>query len=257
MALIVDAHVHLYPGYQLELALKSACENLNRLILGHGLDPRETAKALFLTERHDCRAFRELKHDAKIAGEFSPVLKSDSDFLRFESPKLGAITIVPGRQIVSQERLEVLCYLKDLEIPNGLPIRELIEQIRKAQGIPVINWAPGKWLFERGKIVSELLENSAPGSFLICDTSLRPKLFALPSLMRLAQKKGFALVFGTDPFPFAGEESRIGTYATVFQDKLEADSLVRAFSKPYLQTKSLGQRLNLAQVIYRVGKLKL
>jgi hypothetical protein len=46
---VADTHVHLYPCYDLEVALQSLARNLARTAAG--------AHAAFFAERSDCRAF--------------------------------------------------------------------------------------------------------------------------------------------------------------------------------------------------------
>lgn len=205
MHLTADAHVHLYPCYDLRLAMDNLRHNLA------GLDAGAVPMA-FLAERSDCHFFREL---AERAPE---MLKAPVRVERFDNALLlreegyPDIYIFAGRQVISAERVELLALTTDTQIPDGLPAFEAVELIRRAGGVPVISWAPGKWFFGRGKVVENLLERFAPGTLLVGDTSLRPVVWLTPVLMKRAIRRGFGVVAGSDPLPFPGEEKMMGTY---------------------------------------------
>lgn len=259
MKIVADAHVHLYPEYDLAAAFVAACVNLaatERV----GAQPGE--KLLFLTERRDCRIFEKLNNAQLQVDGFKKLAAIPDAPLFFEHQQFGRIGVLPGRQIISKERLELLCYLKDLNLPDReLSAAELIDKIRSAGGVPAINWAPGKWLFERGRLVHQLIDESQPGRFILCDTSLRPQFWPSSDLLRRARAKGFAILYGTDPFPFRGEETRIGVYATdldLFElSELSVPTLQQALLQPGVASKPVGSRLSLWQVAYRVLRIKL
>ena len=260
MNILADAHVHLYQEDQLASALQAACINLDNLFAPPALNNTNIYKVLFLTERRGCNVYAKLQSGTLQVEGFKRKGPEDSGLLFFEHAQLGEIAIAPGRQIISHEKLEVLCYLQDLIIPDGLPFGEILDHINAASGVAAINWAPGKWMFQRGKIISELIEKNPPGRFIFCDTSLRPRSWPRSKLLRQAQSKGFGVVCGTDPFPFPGEETRIGTYATLFEnipaDKINASLLKQLLLQPTGLVKFLGRRLAFPQVIYRVIRIK-
>ena len=64
------------------------------------------------------------------------------------------------------------------------------------------------------------------------DTTLRPMLWPEPRLMRLARKRGLAAVIpGSDPLPFAGEERYAGTYGFIYQGAFDASQPVAAIGR--------------------------
>lgn len=164
--------------------------------------------------------------------------------------------LFPGRQIVTKERIEILCLLSDLKIENGLAARQVIDIIRQNNGIPVLSWAPGKWFFKRGKLVESLINSNKPGSILLGDTALRPTIWGQPLLIKRAVRKGFTVICGSDPLPFSGEENVMGRYAISFECDFDANDptgsirnyLLNAAPKPVI----VGKRGGIFSTIYRI-----
>ena len=120
-----------------------------------------------------------------------------------------------GRQVVTRERLEVLALLCDTEIADGMPVRDVINAVVACGGVPVLSWAPGKWMLGRYAVVSALLAKEMSNQLLVGDSAVRPQTWREPRLMRLARSRGFTIVSGTDSLPMTGEEKYIGTYCSI------------------------------------------
>jgi hypothetical protein len=226
MPMIADTHLHFYPCYDLDHAFRRLSKNLSRLAGGYEPEP---ALIAFLTERHDCRFFLQLRdgkrkpHDASITIEKS----AESNCIRVNCDGTE-LHLVAGRQINTLERIEILALTVDLDIPDGLPAHDVVIRIHDAGGVPVVSWAPGKWLAKRGDIVRELLRNAQPGTLLVGDTTLRPVGWATPLLMRAASRQGLNVIAGSDPLPFAGEERYMGTYGSHIDASLDVDAPVNS-----------------------------
>lgn len=209
MLIAADTHVHLYPFYDRDALLDGAFARLAKLVPGAGV------RALCLTERHDCHAFNDL-----------PGERVQGYAVRWRGEGAGENWIFAGRQIVTRERLEVLALVIEKEFPDGLILDDVIGKVRGAGGVPVLAWAPGKWFSERGEVVRRLVEVSAPGLFLLGDTSLRPTIWPEPKLMALGRRRGFPVVAGSDPLPFRGEERVAGTYGIRMEGPWDANAPV-------------------------------
>ena len=206
---VADTHVHLHPCYDLGAALASLCANLVR----HG----EVVRAGFLAERSGYRIFAALRDGSLLPGGGIAMQRlPETGALLLESEG-RQVYLFGGRQIVTVERIEVLALGADIDYADGLPAESVIAAILAAGGVPVIGWSPGKWSGSRGRLVGELLQRSRPGELLLGDTALRPRRSPEPRLMREARRRGLAVIAGTDPLPFPGEERLLGTYATVFE----------------------------------------
>jgi hypothetical protein len=205
MQLIGDAHVHVYPFYSPRLALDTLRRNLVAL-------DRNAICLAFLAERADCRFFADFARNGARLLDAPVELDVLGECLVLRERNFPDLFLFAGRQIVTRERVEILALTTDVAPPDGLPAADTVGRIQESGGIPVISWAPGKWFFARKKVVADLLERFAPGSLLVGDTSLRPRGWLMPALMKQALADGFGLVAGSDPLPVPGEEAVMGTY---------------------------------------------
>jgi hypothetical protein len=250
MIIRADTHVHLYPCHDLRAALDGARARLD----GAGAAPADV-RVLLLSERRTDRMFAALRDGA--AGPLGGwrCAGGAGGALVLSAPGGGALHVLAGRQLVTRERLEVLALATEAAFDDGLSVREALGAVRAAGGVPVLPWAPGKWFFARGRIVAELLADSVPGDFLVGDTALRPLGWPEPALMRAARERGFAVLAGSDPLPFPGEEHRAGRYGVEFDgafDPARPAASIRAL----LPTpgRLIGRRLSFPGVVRRLWK---
>lgn len=219
MRLIADTHVHIYPCYDIKQALHALRTNLSLL------DGQAVCMA-FLAERADCNFF--LEFEKNVAGLLAPEteIRRLNSALYLREAGYPDLYLFPGRQIITKERIEILSLTIDQQIGDGLPARKVVDRIKQNKGVPVLSWAPGKWFFKRKKVVQYLLDANQPGSLLIGDTTLRPTCWPQPLLMRRAVRKGFTIISGSDPLPFAGEEDVMGRYGIILDTDFDPDNPV-------------------------------
>ncbi len=198
MNILFDPHVHYYKSYSTEKFFSSAYRNFER----H--NSISTGFALCLTEKNDCDFFIELRSKSKIL-DFQ-IVKNPSSLLLKSQGKLP-LYIIPGRQVNSSEGIEVLALFRSDKIEEKMPLIELVSEILNSGGIPVINWAPGKWLGKRGIIIDNFIQNHN-GHLALGYTSLLPKNFPLPKII-LKHKENLPIFWGSDPLPFKNQESLI------------------------------------------------
>lgn len=221
MQLIGDTHLHLYPCHDLGVAVTALSTRLDRLAPG-------AVRTGFFTEPRDCHAFRDLAggDGAAHTGRFSVTPGPQPEVLTIREPEGACMYVFAGRQVVTRERIEVLALTSDASFPDGAPAAEAVQRILDAGAVPVLAWAPGKWFFERGRVVRRLLDAFAPQQMLVGDSSLRPACWPEPLLVRDARRRGFRVVAGSDPLPLAGEERLWGSYATVWEAPFDPDKPV-------------------------------
>ncbi len=237
---VIDAHVHLYPGFSLDKVVYRAWCNFSSL----HTNPT-SVKFLLLTERSDCTAFAQIKKQKSIAG--FTVQDIAPEAIRLHDSKQRVLYIMAGRQIVTAESLEVCCLVSTFNLPDRqFSTVETIRRVNQAGGVAALNWAPGKWLFKRGKLVARLLDEFTPEQLLIGDTSMRPDFWTTPRLMKQAMRKSFRIVAGSDPLPFKGEEENIGRYVcsleAPWQEDRPVESLRMALIDPKNAIRRLGRR---------------
>jgi len=221
-------------------------DNLSQFIVPSG---RETAVFVgLLAESQSCRFYQEILNHGK-ACHYGP-------FKLIAGPDEGAITLlkqdriqgylIAGRQLVTAEKLEILALGRDVSVKKGLSAEDTLQAIRSQNAVPVLSWSPGKWFFGRGKRIRNLIETQPVGSFLIGDTGLRPTFWPLPRLMKLASRRGYAIIGGSDPLPMPGEERWIGTYGmtvtTPFDPGKPAESLRHLLTNPASRFTPVGRR---------------
>ncbi len=250
MRFVADTHVHLYPCHRIEETLKSLLKNL----AGHD---RSAVQLAFLAERSDCDYFAKLKSgEIKVNLDISELPSQPGVLLlQYEG---RSCYLFAGRQIVSSERVEILGLMSEKHLSDGLPAKETVERLLEDGAIPVISWAPGKWFFKRKAIVNELLDSFDPGQLFLGDTFLRPTVWGTPILMKKGLNKGFSVLAGSDPLPFAGEERKAGIYAATFSGDCDQDKLLDSLRALFHDKKTVftnsGRRGSLLQTLIRLYK---
>jgi hypothetical protein len=93
---------------------------------------------------------------------------------------------------------------------DGLPIREVLAETA-SWGVPrVIPWGPGKWLFKRGRLLNELVEEFRRPTLFLGDEGGRPAFWGYPQHFERAARLGVRDLPGTDPLPFAHDVTKVG-----------------------------------------------
>ncbi|MBP9837472.1 MAG: hypothetical protein KBC84_02040 [Proteobacteria bacterium] len=250
MRVLADTHVHFYPFYDLELWLRSAFLNFNSNIRRLGISP-EPHKVIFLTERADCDFFSELKSKRNFLDyNFEQV---DPLIVKVQN-KNDQLFIVSGKQVVTKEKLEVLVLLSDIKFVDGEGIGDFLASKQTEDNIFVLPWSLGKWYFQRGKIVKNIINNSQENQIYLGDIASRPNLYPEPNLFELAKNKRISIVAGSDPLPISGEETLVGSYLTLMtseDNNLNAKNLKNAFKRV---ENVVGHRLSFLKVACRLYK---
>jgi len=247
--LVLDGHVHLYPEYNFGQAVQIGTANLRKCLKRVGINnSNHVVSGWLLTERWDCNFFKSISEMPQkySQGDCNFIPSAEKEALMLEKNGQVEHFVFAGRQLVSKDGLEVLSLASTLFVEDRtLSTKELIRAVNEAGGIPVLNWAPGKWFFKRGKIVQEIFETFDPSDLVIGDNPLRHVLWPKPALMKVAMKQGYKLIAGSDPLPFVGEEKYIGTYCFTFNgvfDSTKPVTSVRELLKQRVSVNILGRR---------------
>jgi hypothetical protein len=202
----IDTHVHVYHCYEPEDFLAQAISNSAMT------DPAATL-ILCLTESSGFNFFDELKTRADaqspIAGWSVSELPEHPAILLSKSDQ--RIIFIAGKQVITQQGLEVLALFNDENYEDGQDTQSIINKINENHGLAVLPWGVGKWLGKRGSIITELLNSNSPGNLAIADISARPALWPHPPQFRQAHESGYKLLYGTDPLPLAYDQGRIAS----------------------------------------------
>lgn len=243
MAILIDTHIHIYDSYATEILFQAFRDNTIRAKANMG--------AMILVEREGVNYFAKLKAGEGIPPN-SSIIESDETSYIIHTPSLPDIIIIAGRQIACKEKIEILAYGTQIDIPDGTPIRDTIDQILTVGGKPVLAWGVGKWLFKREKIVKDLLKEYSPEQLLIGDSALRPTIWAEPLIMKGARKNGFTVLAGSDPLPPSDQALRAGQYAERYDKNIDTTmpitpQIIKLLSEK--ETTVFGRRSNLKEFI--------
>lgn len=247
---VVDAHVHIHPCYRPDDLLSNAYANLSAALAngsaaqGHGVPAENRALFLLMTE---CAsddyfgALHRVAHGGKADGE-RLALRNWMAVPTEEANSVLAVNgerqlfIVAGRQIACREGLEVLVIGTTRRLADGLPIRDVLSETAGWGVLRVIPWGPGKWLFKRGRLLSELLEEFRRPTLFLGDEGGRPVFWGYPPQFERAARMGVRDLPGTDPLPFPHDVTKVGRMGLRVRIDLDrarpAASLLGALSEP-------------------------
>ena len=271
---LVDAHVHLYQGFDLSRAFSAAQRNL-RSHVSSAVEGRVDA-CLCLTEDryHDVFSTLEnfespdwtlMRHEdgrairAQATGE--PTSR-DGDASSNRSGELK-LWLFAGRQIITSERLEVLALLVDpgeaRRLVDGLSLPETVARVDACGGLAVLPWAFGKWWFSRGRLVSDFVRTCSSPLFLGDNGGRWQGLGGLlPEA--LAAESGRCVLPGSDPLPLTGQEDRIGRYgfslAGAIDEDAPAASLCSKLQSLGRSPRPMGTKVSLAEFLLDQWRLR-
>ena len=211
-----------------------------------------------LAERHDCQYYERLREGAIKLEGFALECPQENEIRLIRDKDGLSLNVLPGRQVITRENIEILALACPEMIDDGQPALDVIFQLNQLNRIPVLTWSPGKWFGKRGELVERLITELDRQDFLIGDTTLRPYGWTTPWLMKRAERSGFAIVAGSDPLPFSGEESWLGAYYTVVESEtaLSATALLHALKQgdETLRWCNEGKRSNPLSLFNRLRK---
>jgi hypothetical protein len=218
---LIDAHVHLYGVFDLHLALDSAARNFQYWKERLGCS-RSSFSVLLLAEAGDDDVFTRLQSGSlpRQLRRWSVSETGEPISLALTRDDGEQLILVAGRQVTTPEGIELLALACTAQ-PTRLPLLEGVAFISEHGGLPVLPWGFGKWIGRRGKIVERILGSSEATGIALGDTSYRPRTGRLPPNFRKARDHRIPIYPGTDPLPFAGQESVIGSYGFVLRRELD------------------------------------
>jgi hypothetical protein len=217
--LFVDGHVHIHPCFDIGGFFASAQRNLRKAALAKGCAEGEWQGALLLAESGAVRAFERLREgrDSLPAGiRIEPT--RDEACLRVRVDGSMPLYLIAGRQVATTSGVEVLSLFTRDIVPDGLGFEDAMERSCATGGLTAIPWGFGKWSLARGNLVRAQLHARPPGSIALGDNGGRLSFGPPPVLFGEAATLGFAVLPGSDPFPFASQVSRVGTFGFRIDD---------------------------------------
>lgn len=235
--MLIDGHVHLHRSHSIEAALDAAVVNFERARSRLGpTGPRHAA--LWLVETPAESASTRLR--GADAGRWQ-VDERDDVTWRLERADGARLTLVRGRQVATNEGLEVLIVGTADPVPDGRSLHETIEAHLERRVLVMIPWGFGKWTGRRGRAVARAYEAYGEKGLRLADTGVRPRWLPAPRLFHRSTADGRPVFIGSDPFPFRETGDRIGSAGFVARD-LPPDS---GWDDMYWALRGLGSSLEL------------
>lgn len=246
---LVDGHVHLHPSFEVERFFTAAANNFATAgrALGFSSSP---CGILMLTESSGSNRFVELQRSAadQQAAGFELRATPEDRSLLVAVPGRSPMMVVAGRQVVTAEDLEVLALGCKEELRDGGPLEATLGLVREAGAIPVIPWGFGKWQSNRRRILLEVLRRQSTGLVFLGDNGGRATLLPQSALFQRAAEMGIRNLPGSDPLPFAREQTRPGSYGFVFDEPLDsqepATDLLQKLAQSEDQSQTFGTGLS-------------
>ncbi|MGB3293529.1 MAG: hypothetical protein WBB01_11135 [Phormidesmis sp.] len=256
--LLVDAHVHLHACFDLVQFLNSSLENFRDYSRQLALAQPVTG-ALLLAEVSDTNAFDNLVSQQQqlsqqlLDWEICPTTEAHSLWAKHIAG--DSILITAGRQVVTQEGIEVLALITAASIEEGLSLEDTLEQVDRAGGLPVLPWGVGKWIGKRGKLVEAQLQADSPPLFT-GDNGGRPGLWPLPDYFQLRPQ-----LPGSDPLPLPREVNRAGSFGFLTQGALSwstpGESLKQILRSPRPLLQDYGRSLSLWKFVQNQSLIRI
>ena len=204
---LVDAHVHLYDVLAPARLLSAVSRHRRAHAAALGLDPGVPA-VLLLTQTAGERPPETVFAD--VPGWRAAGRTADGALrLTQEGEDGGDVLVVPGRQAVSSEGLEVLALGHPGPLADGGTAADTIRAAGAAGALPVLPWGVGKWTGARGALARALLLDPPHPALAAGDNGGRLALAPRPALLDAAEAAGRPVLPGTDPLPLASEADKV------------------------------------------------
>lgn len=252
---LVDGHVHFHRGFDPAAFLTHARDNVEAAAHRLGLES-STMGVLCFTESAGVYYFRRFRETALGGGGYGPWQLSSAGEARsvYARRADGAtLLLVAGRQIITREGLEVLALGAEHEIEDGGSLPDTVDAVQASHAVPVLPWGFGKWWFRRGRVLRGLLASTRGDRVFLGDNGGRLGVAPTPKLFAVARAVGWFVLPGSDPLPFASQQSRAGSFGFVLPDAVSgarpAASLVDALRALTTQPLTYGRLENVAGFI--------
>jgi hypothetical protein len=222
---LVDGHVHVYDCFSVAAVFDAATANFAAAAARLGRARRYDA-ALCLVEsaaEHFLEGVGRGDKGRVWRGrhgywEVEPTHDLKSFVVRCGATRLA---VIAGRQLVTRERLEVLALGTAAPLRDGDPIDATLAAVHETGAAAVLPWGVGKWLGQRGAVVSRILADPQWRHVFVGDNGNRLALGPEPAQLKAARRAGRSVLPGSDPLPLRGQEARVGSYGFAIDGDLD------------------------------------
>lgn len=227
--IISDLHVHFHKKYNEELFFNSIKNNFQKFYKEN--DSSNLYNVICLTESSGISFFDELSLTEKEVNNWSFTHTNSNNAILAQHKSGFKLFIIAGRQIVTEENLEVLAFGMVDDYKDGQPIDLVIQEVISGGFIPIIPWGFGKWSGKRGEVVDKIIKENKYHPLFLGDNGNRPSFIKLSPIFETAKAKNVHNLQGSDPLPFSNEESRPGSFGVLIEESLDVDNPYESFSR--------------------------
>lgn len=247
--IMFDGHVHIYDCYDVDKFFAAAFENFSAAGAKLKGEP-QISYFVLMAEATGVYCFQKLQDIAKGAqGVASTSFRveesgeSHSLFVYHDDFPSMRLIVCAGRQLITEEKLELLALMTEKDFADGLELGATVEAVVKAGGIPVCPWGAGKWMGQRGKVLAKYM-NKPHARFYLGDSGGRPSFWSRPSLFE-GEAVATKILSGSDPLPLVGQEVAVGSFGGVIDldcpDTHPATYLREQFKDPKIVISAYGR----------------
>lgn len=207
----------------------AAADSLNKRVYTKVFEPSDFV--LILTESSGANVFQELLkrsgadgcilsgHDPSSENVWTISPAEDGKALVANRREKEIIYLLPGKQHISSENLELLSIAETRDIPDKQnTLFECAGLVWAEGGIPVVPWGVGKWSGPRKETLIAYLTEPSDFPKVIGDNGNRPFFWALPEFTHLNTAERLLKLSGSDPLPFQAHEKRAGSFGSYLQN---------------------------------------
>ncbi len=250
---LVDTHTHFYPFCSFEEFFDYAYLNMqNAARDNYNAQPFSAILCLLETETsHNYQDLLDIATSTKKIGDWQLESLDQNTLFRVSQNNGKELYLLPGQQIITSENLELLIIGNTDKITYRKPIHSYLEKYGDTH-LLIIPWGVGKWLGKRGRIVSQLIQNS-DYKFALGDNSGRASLWKYVPQFNQARKKNIKILAGSDPLPIHKQYKKVATYGSALMEQLQplglAAQLRTEILNPTTNIKNYGRRDSLFRSI--------
>ena len=223
--ILIDGHVHLHPNFDLAGVLDCAAANFRAHARRLGFD-HPIYGCLLLTEAAEVNRFEQLAAEAGHSlGRWS--IRSDPWGKSIVAVRSGepTLALIAGRQIRTREGLEVLAIGCRQHFGEGDAFDAVVGRAIAESRLCIVPWGFGKWTGHRGALVKHLMLSAAANKIYLGDNGGRLRWGPPPALFATAEEQSIPVLPGSDPFPFARDAGRVGSYGFILRGWIHPDNL--------------------------------
>lgn len=255
---LIDAHVHLRSGFDVKEFFLASRKNFGL----HRGEVEKVTGVLCIADARGERGYDRIQRfieDGGLEGSIGPgnwevVPTAENITLSVAPTPAERLVFIAGRQLISNEGLEVLAVGTRSQFGIEKSAEALIREIAEEGALPILPWGFGKWMGARGRLVKRLLRNPKSPLFSLGDSANRPALWPRPDHFRHAKRQGVSNIPGSDPLPISGEVKQVGNFGAWIPGCLDpenpAGDLKRRLMDPSTAIQYFGNRKPLFHCVW-------